>query len=297
MAKDIKAHLFWVRPPQGSPTAVENAVLEFMKKPESVEFSHQGQDYMADSLTWLSGSRTLVGTIYRLRDKSLPVAVHGTKIKPLPLQPEDKLGEPMCFAFLPVPGAAIVHYSHTGPRHPALQALISRLGFADGVVIEPCIREDILDELEGKSFLTAVEFALEDPAGSAELRNAPGPVKDMIRLQRELGGVNVRIEVTMGHKRGDGLLKELTKGTGKWLRDLAFQDVAGDGPVKAVKITGKEDEDSPVRELDLLHAREVITLTVSEQGRHLDRTDCQRKLRLALDDRKASIVRMAGRQR
>jgi hypothetical protein len=139
-----------------------------------------------------------------------------------------------------------------------------------------------------------LEFALSDPEGIAELREMGGSVGNAIRMLRDLGGVNVRVEITMGHSRGDGLVVNATKQLARGLTRLATDAVDGHEPVRTVKVRGSDGEDAPLEELDLLRAREPIILTVDEQGRHLDRTDCQRKLSGALFERRDRFTQQAG---
>lgn len=289
MAREIKSYLFAVTPINQPVSGVETAVVEFMKTAAPFEFSHAAQNYLAEHLAWNANRKILTGTVYRLRSRGLPVAVRGTQTHALPLATDEHLGEPMCFAFWPDPGGALVHYSHNGPRHSVLSALLSRMDYPHPIQIEPVIKSDMLAELDQKTYFAGVEFALTDPAHAAELRNFGGPVGDAVEIQNALGGVNIRVEITMGHTKGTGLRREALKGLAKKLARLANNAVDGESPVRAVKVRGSAGEDAPLEELDLLRAREPVTLNVDEQGRHLDCSDCQRKLSTALHERKAKF--------
>lgn len=294
MAREIKAHLFWVNPVNEPASGVKDIITEYLRNPGAFEFDHGGHNYLAEEMTWNVQRQILTGTIYRIRNSGLPVAVQGTHTKDLPLAANESLGEPMCFAFWPDPGGALIHYSHTGPRHSVIPAMLSKMGYPNAIQVEPVIRKDMLEQLQSKTYFAGLEFALSDPHGIAELREVGGSVGHAVRMMHDIGGVNVRVEITMGHTKGDGLAIGATQQLARALTRLATDAVDEHSPVRTVKVRGSDGEDAPLEELDLLRAREPIILTVDEHGRHLDRTDCQRKLSGALNERKDRFTEQAG---
>jgi len=295
MARDIKAFQFWIAPSDQPTSTVLDLVTEYMHGGgKAFEFDHMSQNYLATELNWTKAKKMLTGTVYRLRGNSLPVAVRGITTHDLPLKEDEYLGEPMCFAFLPDVGGALIHYSHTGPRHAVMGALLSRMGYADAIRVEPLIRTDMLMQLNSKSYIKGLEFSLTDPRGVAELREMGGSIGGAIKVLDDVGGVNIHVQVTMGHTKGEGLVTSTVKKFARALQKLASSAPEGESPVRTIKVTGADDEDAPLSELDLLRAREPITLMVSEQGRHLDRIDCQRKLAGELFDRRDKFRRQAG---
>lgn len=296
MAREIKAFMFWVTPVDHPASGVRDAVVEYMRKPAAFEFSHAGHNYLAEELTWSSQRSILTGTVYRIRSSGLPVAVKGTKTHALPLGKDEGLGEPMCFAYWPDPGAAVIHYAHNGPRHSVMPALLSKIGYPNAIAVEPVIREDMLQQLQSKQYIQAVEFALSDPEGIQELRDMGGSVGHTLKMLSDLGGVNVRVEVTMGHSKGEGLAVNAVKTIGRVLHRIGTTAPDDHSPVRTIKVKASDGEDAPLQELDLLRAREPISLMIDEQGRHLDSTDCQKKLSGALNERKDVFRRQAGKQ-
>jgi hypothetical protein len=294
MARSIKAFMFWVTPTDQQASGAKDAVLEYMKTAKPLEFDHLGQNYLAKEMQWNAQRSILTGTVYRIRNSGLPVAVKGTTTHDLPLDDDEALGEPMCFAYWPDPGGAVIHYAHTGPRHSVMPALLSKMGYPHPITVEPVLREDMLQQLQSKRYFRAVEFALRDPEGIAELRDKGGSIGHAIKALKDLGGVNVRVEVTMGHTKGEGLVANTAKTLARELAKLGAEAPDGHSPVSTIKVWGSEDEEVGVVELDLLRAREPITLTIDEHGRHLDRTDCQRKLSGALNERKDKFRLQAG---
>ncbi|MBX3381400.1 MAG: hypothetical protein KF805_15000 [Phycisphaeraceae bacterium] len=294
MSKRIKAFLFHVRPITGPASAVRDAIRTYMQTGGDFEFTHSGHDYIAKSLGWDERKGILTGSVLRLRSRDLPEAVEGTETGPIPLEAGQSLGEPMCFAFWPDPGSALVHYNHRGPRHSVLHAVISRMGFETPIGIDPVLRSDMLAKLNSTEFVRGLEFTLSDAAGIAALRDAGGSVQRSFATMRELGGVTVGVQVTMGHTKGQGLAPAAVKGIARKLLRVATETPDGESPVKKIKVTGSDGDDSPLETLDLLRAREPIFLSVDEQGKHLNRIDCQQKLARELDSRKNDLRQQHG---
>lgn len=294
MSREIKAHLFWTTPVTHPASGVKDSITEFMRNAQPLEFDHQGHKYLAQEFSWNTQRQILTGTIYRIRSSGLPIAVQGTRTRDLPININESLGEPMCFAFWPEPGGALVHYSHSGPRHSVLPALLSKIGYPNAIAVEPVIRKDMLAQLQSKTYFAGLEFALSDPSSVAELREMGGSVGHAVQMLHDIGGVNVRVEITLGHSTGDGLAAAATKTLARKLARLATTAVDEHSPVRTVKVRGSDGQDAPLEELDLLRAREPILLTIDEHGKHLDCTDCQRKLSGALNERKDRFTEQVG---
>ncbi len=198
------------------------------------------------------------------------------------------------FALQPDPGAALIHYSHTGARHSVLPAMLSKMGYAHAMQVEPVIKTDMLQKLQSKKFFKGLEFSLTDPKGVQEIRAMGGSVGRALGMLDDTGGVNIRVEITMGHTKGEGLVANATKALAKGLAKIGMDAGDDSSPVRAVKVRGSEGEDAPVEELDLLNAREVIEMQVDEADRSIDRSDCQKKLAKLLEDHKDTFKTQAG---
>lgn len=294
MSRDVNAHLFWVTPVNEKAEGVKKSVEAFAKSVAPLEFQHAGHDYLATDLHWHASKGVLTGTVFRIRSTGLPAEIHGTTAKPLSISPSANLGEPMCFALQPDPGAALVHYSHTGARHSVLPALLSKIGYAHAMQVEPVIKTDMLQRLQSKKFFKAMEFSLTDPTGVKELRAMGGSVGRALDMLDDTGGVNIKVEITMGHTKGEGLVANATKSMAKSLAKIGMAAGDASSPVRAIKVRGSDGADAPVEELDLLNAREVITFQVDEAARSIDRADCQKKLSKLLDDHKDTFKTQAG---
>lgn len=212
MSKEIRAHLFRTIAEGATAASLEKAVIAFAKSPPAaVSFSHEGVDYLAKEFAWSQNHSLFAGTIYRLKERGLPVKVHGQQTQPIPLATGESLGEPASFAWMPKSHAVLLHYAHNGPRHTALKPLLSKMGFAGPVIIEPVIRTDMLVKLRGATRFSHVEFTLHDPAGAPKLRAVGGAVGGAAKINEVLGSINIKVVATMGHSQGDGLLKDAVR--------------------------------------------------------------------------------------
>jgi uncharacterized protein DUF6731 len=295
VARVVKAYQFWVTPSTSTGAQFRAAIASRGTSPSNFEFDYSGKSYLASGLNWNSQRGILTGTVYLRRSADLPSAIEGDRARPLPIATTTDLGEPMCFAYHPEASGAIVHYAHTGPRHSVLREVARHLGLDEAIGIEPVIRSDMLQQLDQKRVFKGIEFALSDPTGIAELRAAGGSVGRAISLLGDLGGVNVSVQITMGHTNGS-LSQTATKRLATKLATLGASVVDDDEPsgVRKIKVRGSDGVDAPVEELDLLNAREVIELEVEESHRSIDTTDACNKLRISLVSRLRNFRRQAG---
>lgn len=289
MSREIKAFQFWVHPINGPTAPVRDAVAAVGNGNRSFEFTLSSRTFLAQNLMWESRRGILTGTIYLVRSHDLPAAIFDGKAGPLPIDDQTDLGEPMCFAFHPELGVAMIHYAHTGPRHSALAGIVERLCPDLPILIEPVIRQDMLERLRETSYFRALEFALTDPKGVQELRAMGGSVGNAISMLDDTGGVSVRVEITMGHTSGRGLIADKIRDVARKLAMIGVKDVEGPGSVRSIKVRGAKGADAVVEELDLLKAREKILLEVAESSRSIDTTDACRKLTISLNDRLDSL--------
>lgn len=294
MARTIKAFQFWVKPTEGATKPVRDALAAKGAKPAGFEFVQHAKHFLAQDLAWNNSKGILTGTVYLIRSSNLPAAIENGQAGPLPIKPNTDLGEPMCFAYHPEVGGAVVHYSHTGPRHSVLSEIARRLSLDQAFTVEPLIRTDMLQRLQEKKFFRGIEFALTDPKGIQDLRTAGGSVGDAIGMLDGLHGVSIRVEITMGHTQGEGLAANATKSLARKLAKIGTENVDEHGGVRTIKVRGSEGEDAPVEELDLLKAREEILLEVAESHRSIDTSDACRMLTASLSDRLKNFKAQAG---
>lgn len=280
MPRKIKAFQFWMRPAEGPTDPVVGAISAIDATNRSFEFTQHGKSYLAYDLAWHTRNAVLTGTVYLLRHNDLPAAIRDGRAGPLPIPNETDLGEPMCFAFHPGVGAAVIQYAHTGPRHPVLVPIISRFLPNTPMLLEPVIRTDMLVRLRQKQFFRGIEFTLTDPKGIQELRTAGGSVGRAIDMLGDVGGVTIHVEISMGHTRGQGLIANATRGLAERLAHVATREISPDehGDIGTLKVRGSDGADTPVEELDLLRAREAIAFEADEADRSIDTAETCRKL-------------------
>lgn len=295
MPRDLKAYQFWVTLDNCSNATLHLALSRIRSKNDrSFEFTQNGHNYQAKDLAWDSTTDILTGTVYLLRSNNLPSAVKEGEVSPLPIDIETDLGEPMCFAVHPNVGAALVHYSHNGPRHSVLPALLGRFVSQWKVIIQPVLRADMLEKLDRTEFVTGLEFTLNDPQAINELRTAGGSVSNAIEMLGEHGGVTINVHITMGHTRGQGMIANSVRAFGKRLQRIATQQAEPGKGVTKIKVKGSEGEDAPLEELDLLKAREAIIFTAAESHRSIDTSSACRKLKAELSSRLDDLSNQRG---
>jgi len=282
----IKAHAFWVTPVNGNGDDLKTIAQNFGQNGEDTEFSHRGHDFLCTESAWHTRRSALTATVFRLRDSNLPAAVsEDGDVEELPIDDSTNLGEPTCFAYFPDLQVAFIHYSHTGARHTVLPAFLNEIGFAQAIKVEPVIRLDMLERLENTDFFTTLEFALKSPQSIRETRAAEGSVADTLNIMDVLNAENAHIRITIGYNRSGGGLSTRT------VKDLALGLAHfGDREVSTLKVRGSENADEQVQTLDLLRARIVSELEVSDRNREMDRQDCQNKLLRIFEQNIQSLI-------
>jgi hypothetical protein len=271
MPVKIKTHCFWLIPEQGTADDIARVLKQFASKGKPREFTAGFGTYLACEAEWHAKVGALTTTVFRLRSSALPSAVKESGVTPLPIDDDTNLGEPMCFAYFPEEGAAIVHYSHTGARHSVIPDLLSQLGFPHPVRIEPILRTDMLERLNSTGFVRSLVFSLHRPQANSELRAQGAPVAKAIDVLNEVEGVNIRVEVSVGHEHR-GLILDAVKGVARKLMKF------GDAEVTALQLNAAEKEDERCERLDLLGGRIEFELSIADKNRELDRADCHKKL-------------------
>ena len=294
MPRSVKAFQFWVMPSEGPTAPVRNAIARDVGTHSTFEFTHHEKVYLARDLAWHQQSGILTGTVYLVRSNDLPSAIHETDVEPLPIDDQTNIGEPMCFAYHPEVGAAVVHYAHTGPRHSVMATVVGQFVPQTPIAVEPVIRLNMLAELRQKQFVRGLEFTLTDPDGVQELRTVGGSVSNALSMLDDLGGVTVKVQVTMGHTRGVGLITNRAKRVLQRLLRIATAHAEDNAGVKSLKIRGSDGDEAPVEQLDLLKGREEIMLEVEDAGRRLDTVDLCRRLRAALSGRLTALRQQRG---
>lgn len=293
MTKSIKAYQFWVNPVEGSTKMVRDAVAAIDAGSDGFGISRLEKRYLAQHLKWDARRNLVTGTVYLIRSSNLPAAINEERAGPLPIDDKTDLGEPMCFAFHPEVGVALIHYNHVGPRHQVLATVIEHVLPDVPILVEPVLRRDMLETLDRKPFLRSIEFGLQDPNGIRELRAMGGSIAHAMSMLADLGGINIKVSITMGHSRGEGL-RAGARRLGEKLAKLGAIEVEGHARISAIKVGAAENEDAPIEHLDMLHAREEITFEVGEVGRTIDVAAACRYLADQLQERLGELRIQAG---
>ncbi|MCC6228527.1 MAG: hypothetical protein IT432_04795 [Phycisphaerales bacterium] len=281
MPVSIKAHCFWVQPIEGTSEDLKACVKKFADDGKDVEFTHGPHMYRVSESQWTT-TGAFSATVFKLRHNDLPAAVSDAGVDDLPIDDETDLGEPMVFVYYPALSAAIVHYSHNGPRHSVIAPFLNQIGHAGAIVVQPIIVRDMMQRLQDAKFFRAIRFTLRGVQGNNQLPKLGSAVARSVEIADELSGVNVTVEVTMGHARG-------SLGVGK-LREVARKLAhLGDHEVSTLQVDAAPDDEGTVEMLDLLRAKVGAELEIADRNRYMDRTDCRAKLISAFGQRKKEI--------
>lgn len=281
MSFHIKAHYFWVCP--GVPKHLEDFAM-CIKETAGLHAAFlftdpSGNKFTVDELEWNEQDKIVTGTIGKHRRGNHPVTVSDQPgLAPIPIDEDEDIAEVVCFALCTTHGETLFQASRDGPTVSALRTAIRNFGFPHAVVSEPLFRQDMAERFDEMKLVRSLEFHLSDPMHGG-LANADGNLSPFISGMNGLGGLEVTVVVTVGRKRKASLIKDVVDRVTKFLMAEAHTEVA---PVTKLKVKGKESEDLPTQELDLLHLRCEERMVVNQIGRVVDRTDCQQQLRQKL---------------
>lgn len=274
-----KAYCFWVLPKEGNAEEVARLLRSYADHPRSIAIAQGANEFAVCEPRWRTAgdSKIFTATAFKLRSRAFPSVVGDAGPEPLVISPEKRLGEPMCFAYDPAEGVAVVLFAANGPRHTLIAPFLAELGFEHELQIEPILRADMMERLDRTRYATSIEFNLKDVRRDDELKKAGLPVERAIEMVDSVGGVDVHVHITMGREKRS-LAVDVVKGVAYFLQDL------GGSYVTRLQLKASESEDQRCETLDLLNARIEIEMDVSDAQRELDRDDCQRKLVRAMKE-------------
>jgi hypothetical protein len=159
---------------------------------------------------------------------------------------------------------------------------LNQIGHPHAITVEPIILRDMMKRLQDAKFFRSIKFTLRGVQDNKELPKAGSAVAHSVEIADELSGVNVTVEVTMGHAKG-------SLGVGK-LKDLARRlSHFGDHEVTTLQVDAGTEDGGAVEMLDLLKAKVGTELEIADRGRYMDRVDCRSKLIYAFNQRKTEI--------
>jgi hypothetical protein len=220
---------------------------------------------------WDTENSILTGTMWRVRERNLPSALRdGTSA-----EVDSPLAEPASFAYKPAQGKILLQYNHHGPRHSVLGSMFEQIGLTGPITLTPCITFDALQRMNDAALVRRIEYSLTHIEGvEPQLRNIPG-VNETIDAMRTHDGVNIHVQISLGHNRG-GLAADVKQ----MLTSLAGLTTG----VSTLKAGVKQTERDAVEMLDLLGGRQLIYMSINERGRELDRGHLRSRLLTALRD-------------
>jgi hypothetical protein len=287
MSVVVKADAFWIWPdgPMEDLVAVLKKYSKNGRPGRDIETPANNIIYRLTGATWQQAGGVFSGTVFRRRGSNLSSSVGTGGIRPLPLPNGDDLGEPMCFAFFPGLQAGLIHFNFHGPRHSVLSRFFTALGHQKAVHIDPILRQDVQERLDGARIIREVEFGLAVPPDARTRLAQDRSTEAAINLVRQFEGYRVKISVGMSHQRGSLDVPAVKR---------FIQRLVGNKAVGPLRLRGGPDEQD-IEPIDLLEDKTSTEFEVRESGRHLDSADCCRKLISAFRDIEPSIRRrLAG---
>jgi hypothetical protein len=183
MLASVKAYCFRVEPDESSPREISDLLKNVSAIATPIHVSAGAGQYTVSETIWHEQERAFTASVFKLRKSSLPAAVRDDAVGSLPISPDTDLGEPMCFAYYPNDHAAIVQYSHHGPRHTVIAPFLSEIGLAHPVSVEPKLRDDMEERFHNTTFYRSVTSTVHIPIDALGR-----PASHAIDLAKEVGG-------------------------------------------------------------------------------------------------------------
>jgi hypothetical protein len=286
----VRADFFWVACEGSTAAQMAAHCVAYVAPPEegqqpraTPEWRHELHDYLLTNADWHAETGLFCATVWKKHTSDLPSVIDDESIEPLPIDDHAGVGHAMCFCYCPAQGAALVCYSHNGPRHTRLVEAIQQIGHVGPVVVGPVMSIPAEQRLRDAEILRGFEFSIHSP------RNGPaaafGASADQsLDIMRDLGGYNVTVRVTVGHRRTNLNVPTIT--------DL-FRRLRGRDEVGSMKMSYSDDVGVAPEWINLIDDRKTTEFQVNElaQGRRMDIADCHRCLRAAYQAERGNLRR------
>jgi len=238
-----KAHCFHVFPQDGTAEEIRKLLRSFPRKAKTLSLSKSPGTVVCEPHWRTAGDdEFFTATAFRVRTSGLPSGVGKEGPEPLPIPEDMGLGEPMCFAYDPVSGVAIVLSGDSRLTERVIPMFLADLGFPHQIDVQPILRTDMLERLERTKFVNSMTFRLTDIQGQSELSKAGEPIRRAIELVDSVRGMDIRVHVSVS-KRERGLTLNVVKQAFRRLHDL------GSTHVKELKLSAAEKEDMKYQQL------------------------------------------------
>jgi hypothetical protein len=151
------------------------------RKRNPISFDHNGQRIVVweQQIRAVKGQHVYTASAFRLRERAYPSIVEPAGVKPLSLPAHEGLGEPMCVAYDPIDGKAVMLCSQNGPTPSSLHSFLGEIGFPHEMEIEPVLRRDMKERLERTQFVQSIDFRIKDAPHARFLRATGAPIGRM----------------------------------------------------------------------------------------------------------------------
>lgn len=295
MSKESRAHYFWVEIDNYSTEAIIETLSKHNDTSVEKDFIYNTQQYRITEMLWHKADKAFTACVYKLREDNLPARCGKKGTTSLNLDKEEKLGEPMIFAYYPNEYAMSVHYNHHGPRHGVIPACLEQAGINTIAHLAHILQTDKEERLRYAKGIRWLDATIKLPKFSMHHKENNNAVKGIIDTAQYTGSHYMHAKLTVGHSTDN--LKNVWE-TAKSLLHLnenifdqdeekeeeeADQKSSLDKeetPKQITKVTQKlqigiiEGDDNETKTLDLLGARMSDPITLTMKNRELNHKAC-----------------------
>ncbi|WP_348700328.1 DUF6731 family protein [Duganella fentianensis] len=182
------------------------------------------------------------------------------------LNDDEGFGEESAVLFDPTTGHALIQYNHNGPRSGTIEEYLC---FYDNAVVGKYSLLPVLDDtanvrLAQKDIIKKIQFKVAAPRITDAQRNGNVPLGRVLDLADNLDGETIEVTVSAG--RGN-LTANVVQGLIGTLRNLIpVGHGADDSALKTFKVSGKAGVQGDTDEINMLLAKEEVTIDGLQSG-------------------------------
>ena len=236
----------------------------------------------------------LEGDMVRTRMDTLPRKsnIETGQLALLDLDDDEGLGEETALLYDPATHCLTIQRNRFAVSASAFAGYCTEIGaFESSITLEPLISGDAIARLGEFDRVNRLEIKVAGLAGGQVLRESPYSLAHMAEFADEYAGPVVKIEVSMGHRKGS-LARDRVRNVVDWLRGQARR---GGVDVRRIEVSGSAPGDE-TQVLDLLESRIVEQRAVEvNRNRVITYTARRNAVRAAWDAQRERIRAILGR--
>ncbi|KUO95644.1 DUF6731 family protein [Ferroacidibacillus organovorans] len=195
------------------------------------------------------------GTITKIRMNAIPQKARlDGSVEDFSLAEDEGVGERSSFLYDPSQNSKtlVMQYNHYGIKSGALREYLSNFIQRAEFELPPYLTTDALQRMTRQNIIRTLQVSFAAPSNVQIFDNSDEATSAMIKFLRELDGGKANIEIKAERARGETLLP-------RGIRRLIESMLANREYVSALRVTGREQDESPLLPIDLLHDRMIET--------------------------------------